>query len=441
MDEADYSELQAEAAGVLERNNRGQWTIPAENLYPHQWLWDSCFIVLGLRHLDIERAKAEILHLLGGQWSNGMVPHMIFASGDQHRRDRELWRSYLSPYAPDHVYTSGLTQPPLLAEAVVRIGAKLDKTERRSWYGRVLPALVRYHQWLYTERDPHNEGLIVNIHPYETGLDNSPPWISILREHNFPLWIRFINKTRLEPVVNLLRRDIRYVPPGQRMSTIEAMAYFAALRRLRAKAYDSDKILSRSLFAVEDIVFNSIAVRANHLLKSIAKAVNKELPESLLDSFKKADGALDELWDAHSGQYYCRNFVTHKLIRESTIGTLMPLYAGTISKDRAAELVNLLKDGLSFGLKHPVPTVPKNSSYFNPVKYWQGPAWLNTNWMIVDGLKRYGYKQEAETIRSDSLELVKRHSCYEYFSPIDGAPAGAAGFSWTAAIVIDWLNT
>ncbi|HSD56239.1 MAG TPA: hypothetical protein VLA92_03735, partial [Candidatus Saccharimonadales bacterium] len=58
------------AIELLKKNDRGLYTIPAEGLYPHQWLWDSCFIAIGQRHYDIERAKMEILSLIRGQWSN-----------------------------------------------------------------------------------------------------------------------------------------------------------------------------------------------------------------------------------------------------------------------------------------------------------------------------------------------------------------------------------
>jgi hypothetical protein len=80
MDESE--ELLNRAKAVLEVNQRGDYTVPAEGLYPHQWLWDSCFIAIGLRHYDLERAQKEILSLLRGQWSNGMMPNMIFADDD-----------------------------------------------------------------------------------------------------------------------------------------------------------------------------------------------------------------------------------------------------------------------------------------------------------------------------------------------------------------------
>src|SRR2546425_13082330 len=114
---SDSDELRLSAKTVLEHNDRGLYTVPAKGLYPHQWLWDSCFIAIGQRHYDVERAKMEILSLLRGQWSSGMLPHMIFNPDPRYRRDHNIWRSWGSPFAPDDVLTSGITQPPMLAAA------------------------------------------------------------------------------------------------------------------------------------------------------------------------------------------------------------------------------------------------------------------------------------------------------------------------------------
>lgn len=436
----DHPDLFASAKAVLDANDQGDYTIPAEGLYPHQWLWDSCFIAIGISHYNIERAQAEILSLLRGQWANGMLPHMIFSGDDFFRKDRNTWRSWLSPYAPDDIATSGITQPPILAEAVVRIGKKLSKPERRMWYQQVFPALVNYHRWLYMDRDPHKEGLVLQIHPYETGLDNTPPWINQLRQHNMPWWATTMEKIHLDVVINLFRRDTRRVPPGQRISNVEALLYYDVIRRLRRKTYDIDSILDRSLFCVEDLTFNSIFIRANYHLMTIAKAIGKELPEELVENMHKTSETLEQLWDAYSSQYYSRNFVTHKLIKEPSIASLMPLYAGTISKERAAQLVKTLEDTNAFGTTYPVPSVPVNSTWFKSFGYWQGPSWVNTNWLLIDGLRRYGYKDHADVLTESTLEMVANAGCYEYFNPLDGEPAGAKNFSWTAALTIDMLH-
>jgi len=40
----------------------------------------------------------------------------------------------------------------------------------------LLPKVIAHHRWWYRCRDPQGTGLVVNIHPWETGMDNSPAW-------------------------------------------------------------------------------------------------------------------------------------------------------------------------------------------------------------------------------------------------------------------------
>ncbi len=436
----ETTDLLEGAKEVLQVNDRGGWTVPAGRLYPHQWLWDSCFIAIGLRHIDIERAQTELRSLLRGQWANGMLPNIVF-TGEAARRETNLWRSWVNPYAPADVNTSGVTQPPMLAEAVLKIGQLLKPPERRSWYKEMLPALISYHEWLYADRDPHQEGLILLLHPYESGLDNSPPWISELRKHSMPWWISVIERLKLDIAVNFVRTDTKHVSPGQRMSNVEAMAYWAAVRRLRRKAYNSEALISRSLFAVEDLAFNSIFIRANNCLRVIAKTAGRQLPETLADSMSRTEKALEQLWDEESGLYFSRSFVSHKLVQEPTIACLLPLYSGGISRNRAQQLVGLLKRRSMFQASWPVPSVPLSSPYFSPFKYWQGPSWVNTNWLIIEGLKNYGFTAEAKSLQDKTVKLIAKNGFYEYFNPLTGEPAGAPNFSWTAALTIDFLKS
>ncbi len=432
-------DLVGAAKAVLELNNEGSFTVPAEGLYPHQWLWDSCFIAIGQRHYDIDRAKSEILSLLRGQWANGMLPNMILGSSHVVRR-KGVWRSWINPNSPDDVATSGITQPPIIAEAVVQVGRKLKLPERRSWYQTVFPAILAYHEWLYRERDPHNEGLVLQVHPWETGLDNTPPWMSEIHQHSMPLWISLIEKAHLAPLINLFRRDTHRIPAEQRLDTIEALVLYSTQRRLRRKQYDIDKILAHSLFAIEDLNFNCILIRANAHLRDIAKTIHKDLSDELLAHMHKTEEALEGLWDPYSDQYYSRNFVTHKLLKEPTIATLLPLYAGTISHERAKQLVKLLENPNIFGPTYPVPSVPVNSDWFKPTGYWQGPTWVNTNWLIIQGLEHYNFSEHASALRESTIEMIKQAGFNEYFNPLTGEPAGASNFSWTAALIIDLLK-
>ena len=436
-----YATLLETCKQVLADNQRGNYTVPAEGLYPHQWLWDSCFIAIGLAHYDIERAKKEILSLLRGQWANGMLPNMIFADGDQNKQDHNMWQSKRSAFAPDSFYTSGITQPPMLAEAIVSIGKKLPKEERRKWYQTVYPALIAYHEWLYIERDPHEEGLVLLIHPWECGLDNTPPWIHQLRQHHTPWWVGIVEKTHLDIVANIFRRDTARIPPGQRISNIEALLYYDVIRRLRRKRWDIDSILSRSHFAIQDLTFNCILLRAHDHVHTIARSIGHEVPELLNERARLGRHAITEkLWDAFSGQFYSRNFVTHKLIKEPSIATLMPLYAGVSNEAQTASLLGLIKSHDNFATAFPLPTVPVSYSWYSELKYWQGPTWINTNWLIANGLERQGLSEHAAAIYDSSIKLVATSGCFEYFSAKTGEPAGAKNFSWSAALIIDMLN-
>ena len=350
-----------------------------------------------------------------------------------------VWDSQVSPFSPDDVSTSGITQPPMLAEAIVRIGQTLKLPERRSWYKQVWPNLLAYHQWLYNERDPHGEGLVLQIHPWETGLDDTPPWVELMHEHLLPWWIRLLRATKLEFIVGRLRRDTRFVPSEERPSNVDALALYSVQQRLRRKAYDIDKILDHSLFTIEDLTFNAILIRANEHLKTIATCIRQEVPKELLERMELSPKTLEELWDPYTEQYYSRDFVTHKLLKQPTIAALMPLYAGCISQERATLLVKSLENEHVFGPAYPVPSVPLNSPWFNPKRYWQGPTWVNMNWLIADGLRRYGYKDHADALVESSLELTRNGTFNEYYNPLTGDPLGASNFSWTAALVVDWL--
>ncbi len=425
---------------TLNKNYRDDYTVPSPELYPHQWLWDSCFTAIGLRHYDIDRAKTEIISLLAGQWHNGMVPNMIFNAAPQYARDRSIWGSNVSPNSPDNVATSGITQPPLIAEAIVKIGSTMKRAERRSWYVQMYPALLQYHQWLYDDRDPHHEGLTIQIHPWETGLDNSPPWMQELHEHQLALWIRFVKKLRLSPLFTMARRDTQHVPAAQRIDTIDALGLFSTQRRLKRKSYAIQKILKHSLFAIEDVAFNSILIRANSCLKEIAACIGQIIPTDLVLSMDKTELAIEQLWDAYSGQYYSRDFVTHSLLKQPSITTLLPLYSGAIDPERAKQLVRLLENQHVFGSHFPIPSVPLNAANYKDECYWQGPTWINTNWLVIEGLERYGYTDHAQALREATISLVNDTEFNEYYNAHTGEPLGIARFSWTAALTIDMLH-
>jgi glycogen debranching enzyme len=282
--------------------------------------------------------------------------------------------------------------------------------------------------------------LVVLVHPWETGLDNTPPWLESLRDDRQPWWLDLMIRTRADRLASHLRRDTKYVPADQRSSTVEALRLYDALRRIRRDKYDSAAILKHPPFAIEDLTYNCILIRANVLLRQLAADIGVSLPATLESAMRKNEVALESLWDHTAESYYSRDLRTGELLKEQSIAALMPLYAGCVDAARAKRLVSMLADPAVFGARYPVPSVPLGSRGFNPTRYWQGPTWVNMNWLIIDGLRRYGLTAEADALRQKTLELVAGSGFYEYYHPVNGEPAGVRDFSWTAALAIDLLE-
>jgi hypothetical protein len=434
-------DLIKEAKRVLKLNDLGGWTRPTATLYPHQWLWDSCFIAIGLCHIDVKRAQDEIRSLLRGQWKNGMIPYIVFSDAKTYHAGPSLWQSEVSANSPEAVKTSGFSQPPMVAEAVVRIGDKLPKKQRLAWYREVYPALARYHEWWYRERDPEDSGLVTCFHSWETGSDNNPPWMEVLHRHALSPALRLVDSSKqLLKFLERFRRDTSVVPANERMSTLDLMAFYDLVRSARRMRYDGERLMKRHKLAIKDLTINSVLARANSLLAGIAEEIGEALPERCQRAYKRGAAVLDALWDEKSGLYYNLDVRRGTLVELGAHTSLLPLYAGKLPAKHVSALLKNLRDPQRFGTSYSVPSAPVNSPYFKQHCYWQGPVWINTNWLILQGLRRNGRAAEAEKIKDSSLSLVRQSGMSEYFSPLDGSPAGAPNFSWTAALTLDLLH-
>lgn len=435
------------ARAVLEKNSRGSWTPPTSvTLYPHQWLWDSFFIAIGQRHYSILRAQDEIRSAFRAQWKNGMVPHIMFSEESDYHAGPALWKSSKSSLsAPESIETTGVTQPPVVAEATIQIGALLNETERKEWYREMYPRILDWHQMLYRERDPREDGLVRILLPWESGMDNSPPLMEMLHKYAQSNKVRLMKATGLDQWVELLRRDTKEVPAEERISTLDLHAIYDLVKSMRSKHYDYHKMLPGHKFQVTDLAYNCILIRANYHLKTIAETIGAELPADIKHAMRVAPLSLETLWDERTQYYYSRDAISGRLIKMPGVAALLPLYAVQLPPERVQILLHHLHDPQKFASKYPIPSAPLDSKYFNAHRYWQGPTWININWLIIKGLERQNEQHEADTLRKKTIALVKHtaphEGFYEYYSPLDGSVAGAPDFSWTAALIIDLLKT
>jgi hypothetical protein len=126
-------------------------------------------------------------------------------------------------------------------------------------------------------------------------------------------------------------------------------------------------------------------------------------------------------------------------VREHCIGGLVPLVLD-LPTDVVDALVGEIT-GKRFGLNDrvPLPGYDLTGAAFDTTRYWRGPAWINTSWLVLRGLERHGRHAEAATLRTAMLNAVRQEGFREYFDPHTGDGRGVSDFSWSAALALDLL--
>jgi hypothetical protein len=430
-------ELEALVVGakdVLASNDLGGWTKPAPDLYPHQWNWDSCFIAIGLSRFNFDRASQELRSLVRGQWANGLIPQIIFnPAGKGYFPGPDVWQSNRCPEAPKGVETSGITQPPVMATAALAVwkNAPADrKSEAQEFLRDMYPHLLSYHEFFYSERNPDGDGLIVVVHPWESGTDNSPRYLEAGKR------VHLSYKPHYE------RLDTLHVAAANRPTDKDYDLFVYLLEQMRDVNWNQKAYLRHAPLQVQDVLFNSVLCRANLDLAAIAGILGEDAGRAR-DWFETTQAAINaRCWDESDGMYYDYDRVAQEPIKIDTISGLHTLYGDVATKDRAERMVevHLVNPRLFWPADgFPVPTTAVSSDWFNPENYWLGPVWVSTNWMLAHGLAAYARTDLAATVTTRTLDLVNKSGYREYFNPYTGAGYGTGSFSWTAALSIDLI--
>ncbi len=433
------------AAEVLRRNDAGGWTKAAPSLYPHQWSWDTGFVVVGLAHLDTLRAAGELLSLFAHQWKTGKVPHIVFnpdAPPESYFPGAEHWVSAGefpdAPPAPP--YTSALCQPPTHAIGALRVwevaGQRGEEDVAREFVREIYPKLLRWHRYLVTYRDPEGSGLVTIYHPWESGTDNSPRWDAPLMN---------VAVGDLPPYERL---DLNHVEdPSERPTDEEYDRYLWLVELVKRVRCDEAAIYDSHPFLVKDVLFSAILVAANEALLEIARVIDApDEDRSVLEGWvQRGREGLSRRWDPDLRLCLDYDLRSGAPVRVQTIAGFAPLIAGGLDLDRRTELIRKLDSPAFAGnerLRWPLPpsTSPEEPG-FHPRSYWRGPVWPVANWLLWWSLIRAGEAARAAQMRRQTLVQLSDGGFAEYFEPFTGEPLGSREQSWTAAVALDMLAT
>lgn len=143
------------------------------------------------------------------------------------------------------------------------------------------------------------------------------------------------------------------------------------------------------------------------------------------------------LWNDTYGMYFDYNFVTGKQYIYPSLATFFPLWAGVADHEQAKKV----KDQVDMFL-HPGGMA---TSVYNTSFQWDYPnGWAPLQWIVISGLKQYGFKESYEIARRwislCTKQFMKTGKLYEKYNVVDfnintaGRYPLQEGFGWTNAI-------
>lgn len=140
--------------------------------------------------------------------------------------------------------------------------------------------------------------------------------------------------------------------------------------------------------------------------------------------------------------------------RFSVWSGFMAMWGNIATEEQAKSMVKLhFKDTTSFNAPAGIRTLsPLEKMYDtrasgNPSS-WQGPIWINVNYLVFRGLLNYGYHEEAKELAEKTILLLGRDferfgALHEYYLPENGEPVLNKGFQNWNFLVLNmaaWLD-
>ena len=280
---------------------------------------------------------------------------------------------------------------------------------------------------------PVGSALPVFMHPWESGLDNSPRGTA-----TWPRW-----SSRDGAVPPYVRHDLDHANPADRPTNAAYDRFVFLAARYRDSGYDDRRLARRVPFLVAGPLFNAIYLWSTHALAEIAEVIGadpaphreaaQQIHEALLDravgpghealqrARRRAQRAGRREHDrvvraaARPGPARRRSWTRSS---RTCLGQLPP---GQARRLRRAEL-RPARRGLRRAAVLARPRLDQHE-----LAAVVGPAAARL-------------EAAAEEVLLSSLRLVARSGFHEYFDPFTGEGFGTGGFGWTAALTLDVIE-
>jgi len=384
VSDAARAAVLAETERVLRQNwERGErdgkvyeYTQPSPGRYPWQWYWDSCFAAIVWRRFEPGRARAELESLLAAQRPTGFIGHTIFWNRPVSPL-RYLFYNVLSRSS----FQTETIQPPLLAWAwSIAVGDPAAE-----------PRIAAHMDWLAANRDLEGDGLLWIVQPDESGLDASP---------------------KFEPVWGALANG--------------KLGFPLLVRRNRRVGFNARQVRERGWPQLCETLVNTMW---SFSLQAMGRP-------------SATPALVERLWDERRGLFLDEVQPGGARPGVVTWASLAPLALPDLPEEIGRRLVEehlLNRDEFLTAVAPPSVAVSEPSyepdGGHGPLRrYWRGPTWVNSAWMVWLGMRRLGYDEEAEQLAAGVIGAVAREGLREYYDPRSGKGLGAVDFAWSALV-------
>ena len=359
-----------------------RWIFPAPQGGPEPWTvfcWDSFFGALELGVEAPELARETLEAALDTQYPNDNIPN---------------WRGRFGG-TPDR------SQPPVGAYAVLTL---FLRTGDRALLKRSFPALERWSAWWRApkngrpRRDGNTSGLFKWGCDEDLVSDTPPSWEREASAHQRAAW-----------------------ESGQDdLPCWEEAGWDAA-----SETFDLESVDLNALLVLDDECLSLIAAELGETGKAKSYRARCQAHRRLVD---------ERLWDEERGLYLDRRWDGARSNRVAA-SHFYPLLAGIPDARRAERMIEALQDPDRFWGEWILPTISRDDPAYPQQQYWRGTIWPPTNYLVGQGLRRYGFDEAGGELAARSvalfLETFRTYQlCRENFDSRTGEGGGQWHQSW-----------
>ena len=380
-----------EADGILKH----PFIVPGSCYTNSLWDWDSWLTNLALRKIADSAAigdfeKGCVLNFLDHVDGEGRMPIYI-------KPNRTSQSAFV-------VGKEKNIHKPCLAQHALFVAEQNGEIE---WLRDGYEKIERYLAW-YDRFCLHESGLYVWLDDFAIGVDNDPCTFYRPEKSSASIYLNCLMYMELRATAKL----------GELLGLPEKVSYY------EAKAEALKGAIQEHCWDERDGIFYSVDVNL--------------LP-------------VDPTQKLHAG---CPRHWNTLIQRIEVFACFLPMWAGIATPEQAERMVKEhYLDPKTFYAPYGVRTLSKMEKMYAIIKSgnpscWLGPIWGISNYMVFDGLQKYGYEAEAADLAEKTVTMLGKdiETCgemHEYYHPETGEGVNNPGFqNWNflSLNMLEWLE-